>query len=224
MRTGGSSICLCFWFLAVATARALPAAEATVQEPSAATFSTPSPAGDGIWQDGIGGGFRSTTESFNLSAGASSGVTLLGGRVRHDLALISLSYGHMLGSVVGQNHWYRGNLELRGELFAGSEFSPGQRGLVGLTPHLRYNFATGTHWIPFADVGAGVTATGERAPDLGGAFEFNLQGGAGVHWFIRDHLALTVEARLLHISSAGIYRPNLGLNTIAGMAGVTWFF
>ena len=98
-----------------------------------------------------------------LEAGASAGIAAFGGQVSHDLALVSLSYGHMLGPVKGAGHWYRGNWELRAEVFAGAEFSPGTTWGVGLTPHLRYDFATGTRWVPFADIGAGVTATGESA-------------------------------------------------------------
>jgi hypothetical protein len=130
----------------------------------------------------------------------------------------------MLGSVRSEGHWYRGNWEWRGELFTGAEFSPASTWGVGLTPHLGYDFTTGTRWVPFADIGAGVMATGERAPDLGGAFEFNLQAETGVHWFVRDNVAVTMEARYLHVSSAGLYHPNLGLNTVAGLVGVAWFF
>ena len=78
----------------------------------------------------------------------------------HDLALLSLAYGHMLGGVQGEGHWYRGNFEGRLELFGGGEYSPSNEWVIGLTPHLRYNFATGSPWIPFLDGGAGVTATG----------------------------------------------------------------
>ncbi len=177
-----------------------------------------------LWQNGVGNGFSSSLRSLSLESGASVGFAALGGRLRHDLVLVSLSYGHMLGPVRGEGHWYRGNWEWRGELFTGAEFSPGTVWGVGLTPHLRYNFATGTRWVPFADIGAGVTATGERGPDLGGAFEFNLQGAVGAHWFVRNNWAVTVEARYVHVSSAGLYTPNLGLNTVAGMIGVTWFF
>ncbi len=84
----------------------------------------------------------------------------------------------------GQGHWYRGNLEGRLELFGGGQYSSETDWLVGLTHHLRYNFAIGTRWIPFFDVGAGVTATGIGPPDLSGTFEFNLQVGPGVHWFV----------------------------------------
>lgn len=193
-------------------------------ESASAPASTLEPATPGFWQGAVGEGFKSTAQSVSLESGASVGFAAFGGQVRHDLALASLSYGHMLGPVRGVDHWYRGNWELRGEIFTGAEFSPGTTWGVGLTPHLRYHFATGTRWVPFADIGAGATATGERAPDLGGAFEFNLQAGTGVQWFAWDNVALTVEARYLHVSSAGLYRPNLGLNTIAGLIGVTLWF
>ena len=96
--------------------------------------------------------------------------------------------------------------------------------MIELTPHLRYNFATGTRWVPFLDIGAGVTATGIGPPDLTGTFEFNLQAIAGVQWFLRDDLALTGDVRLLHMSCAGIHSPNLGVNNVAFMIGITWFF
>ena len=178
----------------------------------------------GVWVSGVGSGFRPTAESASLELGASRGVETFGGRQCHDLALTSISYGHMLGPVCGGNHWYRGNWELRGELFGGGQFSPDQNWVFGLTPHLRYNFATGTRWVPFADAGAGVSAVGMGAPDLSGTFEFNLQATIGTHYFIRKNLALTAEARYLHMSCAGINSPNLGLNTVAGMIGVSWFF
>jgi len=177
-----------------------------------------------IWQGEVGEGFRSDVRTFSLETGVALGVQAFGGKQVHDLALLSLSYGHMLGNVVGKEHWYGGNWEARGEFFGGGQFSPRSDELVGLTPHLRYNFATGTRWVPFADVGAGVTASGIRPPDQSGTFEFNLQANVGTHWFVRDNLALTFEAGYLHMSCAGLHAPNLGVNTIKGMVGLTWFF
>ena len=177
-----------------------------------------------IWRNGIGEGFSSAANSISWEAGSAAGLAILGGHQRHDLALTAISYGHMLGPVCGEDHWYRGNWELRGELFGGVQFSPSGNYVIGLTPHLRYDFATGTRWVPFLDAGAGVSATGIGTPDLSGTFEFNLQGAAGVHWFIRDNLAITAEARYLHFSCAGMSSPNLGLNAVAGMIGLSWFF
>jgi opacity protein-like surface antigen len=130
----------------------------------------------------------------------------------------------MLGHVLGEGHWYRGNPEFRLELFTGAQFFPRSEWLVGLTPHLRYNFATGTRWIPFLDGGAGVTATGIGPPDLSGTFEFNLQAGGGVQWFLKENVALSLEARYVHWSCAGISKPNLGLNGVTGMLGIAFFF
>ena len=177
-----------------------------------------------IWQDGVGEGFRSTVQTFNAEVGVDKGVSMFGGRQSHDFALTSLSYGHMLGPVRGEGHWYRGNFEFRAELWGGGQYSPSKEWVVGLTPHLRYNFATGTRWIPFCDAGAGVTATGIGGPDLSGTFEFNLQPAIGVHWFLRDNLALTSEFKYFHYSCAGISNPNSGMNNVSGMIGLTWFW
>ena len=109
-------------------------------------------------------------------------------------------------------------------LTGGPQFSPAADYVIGLAPHLRYEFATGTRWVPFVDAGAGATATGIGAPDLSGTFEFNLQGTVGTHYFIRNNLAITAEARYLHLSCGGMNSPNLGLNGVAGMIGLSWFF
>jgi lipid A 3-O-deacylase len=109
-------------------------------------------------------------------------------------------------------------------MFGGEQFSPSDDWCFGFTPHLRYNLATGTRLVPFVDGGAGVTVVGVEQPDLSSTFEFNLQGGTGVHYFVRDNLAVAVEARYLHISDAGIRHPNDGLNGVGGMIGLTWFF
>src|SRR5579872_5237560 len=111
------------------------------------------------WEEGMGDGFRSSVHTLTVEAGAVQGLGIFGSLQAHDLALLSVSYGHMLWHTVGQGHFYRGNWELRGELFGGAQFSPGSEWVVGLTPHLRYNFATGTRFIPFIDGGTGVTAT-----------------------------------------------------------------
>ncbi len=177
-----------------------------------------------VWEGEVGDGFGSGTHSLALEAGANYGIAAFGSHEAHDLALMGISYGHMFGPVLGKGRWYRGNFEWRVELFGGAEFSPDVEWLIGVTPHLRYNFATGSRWIPFLDAGAGVTATGIGPPDLSNTFEFNLQACVGVHWFVSEEWAITAEARCIHVSCAGISHPNLGLNGVTGMIGVTRFF
>ena len=203
------------------------AVEVPGQLPSATTNSAVlaelSPPKSTIWQNGVGQGFRSTVHTLSVETGVGVGMAAFGSTQAHDLALASLSYGHMWGPVLGKDHWYRGNFEYRIELFGGAQYSPSSEWLVGLTPHLRYSFATGTRRIPFVDAGLGVTATGIQHPDLGGTFEFNDQGGIGLHWFLRDNLALTGEVKYMHRSCAGINKPNLGLNDVIFYIGLTWF-
>src|SRR3974390_1367312 len=174
------------------------AAELTQQPAPPATNSVAvadlSPPKSTIWQDGIGNGFLRSAQDLTVEAGVGAGIAAFGSQQAHDLALLSASYGHMLTGVIGACHWYRGTMEGRVDFFGGMQCHPNVNTdgwLVGLTPHLRYNFATGTRWIPFVDGGAGVTAMGIGPPDVSGTFEFNLQASTGVRWFLRDNLALT---------------------------------
>jgi lipid A 3-O-deacylase len=182
------------------------------------------PGNPGIWITGVGEGFRSRTQVLGFNAGVAYGVLIFGGEERHHLSLLSASYGRMIGGVKGADSWYRGNVELRGEIFGGVQFNSETCSLIGVTPHVRYHFATSTPWVPYIDFGVGITSTSIRAPDLGDSFEFNLQAVVGVNYFIRDALAINFEGRYLHLSSAGIYNPNNGVNTIGIFLGVSTFF
>jgi hypothetical protein len=93
-----------------------------------------------------------------------------------------------------------------------------------MTPFLRYDFATGTRFVPFFDAGAGITATDISLPDLGGRFQFNSQVGLGVHWLAWKNTALTLQYRVGHISNAGLEDHNHGLNTSLVYGGASWFF
>ena len=182
------------------------------------------PSGKNIWVEGIGEGFRSGTQVLSVSVGGTHGVIIFGGEEHHHLALLSGFYGQMIGGIKGTDSWYRGNWEVRGELFAGVQLNSHNEGIAGITPHIRYHFATGTHFIPYLDVGAGLSLTEIRDPDLGGAFQFNLQAIAGVNYFIQDSVAVHLEARYLHVSSAAIYKPNNGVNTVGAFIGVSTYF
>ncbi len=178
----------------------------------------------GIWQSGVGEGFQRDAESFSTQLGAGFGLKVFGSEQAHNLALLNLSYGHIWGPVRAQQHWFRGNTEVRVEFFTGAQYSPGREWLVGLTPHLRYCFATGSRWVPFVDGGVGVSATSIGPPDLSNTFEFNLHGSVGCHWFVKENVALTFEARYFHMSCADISKPNLGVNCVMAVVGLTWYF
>jgi lipid A 3-O-deacylase len=164
------------------------------------------------------------THDAGVAIGAGPGLPVMGSSSHHDLATASVHYGCVLSDVVGSDHWYRGNWELRAELFGGAQFNSDVRYLVGALPVLRYNFATASRWVPFADLGGGVCVTDIGSPDLGGTFQFNEQAGIGSHIFLRPKTAVTIEGRFIHISNAGLSTPNGGLNAALFSAGLTWFF
>jgi opacity protein-like surface antigen len=189
------------------------------RNPESRVFDTPSP----IWEHGVGDGFRAGAFEAGLSLGPGIGMAILNSEQAHDLALASAQFGWMMTGPRGQ-HWYRGNWELMGELFAGAQYRPDTDYVVGLGPAVRYNFATRSRWVPFMNVGGGFAATSIRGSDLSTTFEYQLQAGVGTRYFLRPNLALTLEYRFLHISNAGIDAPNLGVNTSVIYAGFNYFF
>lgn len=182
------------------------------------------PPAESIWVDGIGYGFRRGLYQAGGAIGAGFGTKVMGSKESHDLASGSANVGWVFTGVIAPGKWYGGNLELLVEVFGGWQFNPNSRYFVGLTPFLRYNFATGSRWVPFVEFGAGLSATSIDGCDLTGTFQFNLQPGAGVHYFLNDRTALTLQYRWLHFSNAGIREPNRGTNTQMFQIGVNWFF
>jgi lipid A 3-O-deacylase len=224
LRTGAGFVIIGWLFMTLAAGYVDAQSSAdTINSQQQHDLSVETPASR-IWRAGIGEGFQPGAESFTFSAGATYGLSDFGSTQKHDLALTSVTYGHMLGCVWADNTCFGGNWEFRLELFGGAQFSPSAEWLVGLTPHFRYNFVTGTRWVPFLDGGAGVTGTGISGADLSGRFQFNLQGGGGVRWFIKNNVSIDLEARYLHISDADIKKPNNGLNGITGMIGISFYF
>ncbi len=184
----------------------------------------PSASPETIWVDGIGSGFHKDLFQAGVKVGAGFGTRVFDTTLTHDFAMVSGNLGWVFTDVLASNKWYRGNLELLLELFTGGQFKPNDRYFVGLTPLIRYNFATRSRWIPFINAGAGVSATDIGHPDLSGTFQFNIQVGAGTHYFLSDRTALTVEYRWLHFSNADTREPNNGTNTQMFHVGVSWFF
>jgi len=185
----------------------------------------PPPEPPGIWSaEGVGHGFRAHVKELGASLGAGISTDDIGGKETHDMMLGRVYYGVMLGNPVALDKWYGGNWEFMQEVFGAWQFHPASRYLTGTTSFLRYNFATGTRWVPFLDGGIGLSATDIANPDLGSTGEFNGQIGPGLQYFWSDHTALTMQYRYMHTSDGGLSSPNQGLNENILYVGVTWVF
>jgi hypothetical protein len=171
--------------------------------------------------------FGSGRQSVGLSMG--HGVSLpFGGAKGTELEDVQFLYFAPRFSVgisdpIGGNSWFRGNFELvlEGALYYIFEPKDGLAG--GFTPLIRYNFLTGTRWIPFVQLGAGLLALDANLKSQSDGLNFTPQGGVGVHYFISDRTSLTGEWRLHHLSNAGIHENNLGFNSSLFMFGITYF-
>ena len=177
-----------------------------------------------IWKSGLGEGFRRNALALNLSTGPGFGFSMFEDSKRHDWWLGTVQLEWILSDVVGEGHWYRGNWEMAFEFFGGQQFEPSSAYLIGLAPLLRYDFAVGHRWVVFADGGSGGSLTDIRDGDLSTTFEFNLQAGVGSHYFVCDNLSVTLQARLIHLSNASIKLPNLGVNNVTLLFGLSWWF
>jgi hypothetical protein len=166
----------------------------------------------GTWHLGLMGGY---SVSHKIFAPRSADV--------HFVPLL-LQIGYTLTDVRGPFP-VRGSLEVIFEPTFMITTTPSTTFGEGASLLLRYNFVTGTRWVPFLDLGMGILHWNLNLPTiLETRFNFTLQTGPGLHYFATDHLAITGQVRLHHISNAGIESPNIGVNSSVYLLGVSYFF
>jgi opacity protein-like surface antigen len=184
-------------------------------------FDKPAPS---LWQARTDDAFRKGATELDVSAGGGLGMPIFGSVGHSQWGLGMIEFGWMLSDPVATDRWYRGNWEMLADIFGGAQFHPDTAYVVGGGPELRYNFLTGTRWVPFFSAGAGITATDIRNGDLSTTFEFNLHAGPGLHVFLKENVALTLQYRFIHLSNAGMDVPNLGVNSSNFVVGLSCFF
>lgn len=121
--------------------------------------------------------------------------------------------------------WWRGNLEVILEPVYARFTQPFAADLAGASVLAKYNLLSFAKWMPFWDIGAGMVWTNlaPRIPEESAPFEFLLETGPGVHYFVTNTLTLTMGVRLSHISNAGIGTRNTGINAVLPYLGVSFF-
>ena len=78
-----------------------------------------------------------------------------------------------------------------------------------------YKFVSPTRrWAPFIKLGAGFSYGNfnDGAVEISTDFEFILDAGAGLEYFLDDNRSVALGYRLWHLSNSNIERPNIGLN------------
>lgn len=132
--------------------------------------------------------------------------------------------GRVLTDEIGSG-WTSGNVELLIEPLAAHYYEPFSASAFGGSLVVKYNFLDFGRWMPFWDAGAGMmwTDLGPRIPEQSTQFNFVLQTGPGVSYFVTENMAMTFGIRFHHISNAGIGDRNIGLNGCLFNVGLSFF-
>ncbi|NMC74459.1 MAG: acyloxyacyl hydrolase [Geobacteraceae bacterium] len=131
-------------------------------------------------------------------------------------------FGWFLSRELGSG-WYTGRHELLVELPVHTVVDPRVSPMVGGYLLGSWKFTSPDNWAPYVFAGGGILYVDLGLPTMGSRLDFSYQGGAGVQYFIRKGLALSLEYRYHHISNAGTATPNEPLNSSKILMGVSVF-
>jgi lipid A 3-O-deacylase len=133
--------------------------------------------------------------------------------------------GMVLTPAVGSG-FFAGNLELLLEPLYAHYFKPFGASAAGGALVFKYNFLSFGRWMPYWDVGLGMlwTNLAPRIEEQSTPFNFVLESGPGLQYFVTERVALTIGVRFHHISNGDIGDRNLGLNGTLAYAGISVFW
>lgn len=139
-----------------------------------------------------------------------------------DYVFGAVQYGFMLNDVAGSGP-LRGNFELAPEAFGAGIYENTGHYIAGGTLYLRYNFVPrASRIVPYFQVGGGWTFMDIDHRYDGKNFNFNVDGSAGLRYFIKPRVSLNLEYRFQHISNANLWEHNIGLNSQGPVLGISW--
>jgi hypothetical protein len=121
--------------------------------------------------------------------------------------------------------WWEGNVELLLEPLFGQFTQPFTAQAAGGALVVKYNLLSFGRWMPFWDGGAGMlwTNLAPRIPEESTPFEFELETGPGLSYFLSKTATVTMGVRFHHISNGGIGNRNTGMNAVLPYIGLSVF-
>jgi lipid A 3-O-deacylase len=132
--------------------------------------------------------------------------------------------GMVLTDTLGSG-WWQGNVEVLVEPLYARFTQPFTAEAAGGSLVLKYNFLSFGRWMPFWDAGAGMAWTNlaPRIPEESTQFQFILETGPGVHYFVTNGVTVTSGVRFHHISNGGLGERNTGINAFLPYIGISVF-
>jgi len=173
--------------------------------------------------------FQAGRWNYGIHLGFGFGIPLGPGQDTEieDVRLLKIApvMGVQLTSPIGDpERWYHGNFELFAEGAFIKNFAEPYGYYAGVDVLLRYHFLDHGRWVPFIEGGVGYGYLDMDLHRQTDRMNFSPQIGGGFHRFFTRSSALTVSARLHHISNSNLGGDNRGINNLLIVAGWTVFF
>ncbi len=189
-----------------------------------------------LWIENSGAVAQSSFEARNVmtkgtvelggALGYAQGTTVVGNgpSANRSAVFVMPRLGVVLTDPLGSS-WWQGNVEFLVQPVFARFTEPFAAEAAGGSFLLKYNFLSFGRWVPFWDVGAGMiwTNLAPRIPEQSTQFEFVLETGPGVHYFLTDRITWTMGVRLHHISNANLGDRNTGINGMLPYIGLSFF-
>jgi lipid A 3-O-deacylase len=163
--------------------------------------------------------------AWELGLWAAGGHSASGGRSDAGVWDAGVRVGRVLTGEHGSG-WLRGNLEYAVDFIpAYMLVFPSRTSYAGgLDPFvLKWTFTGSRKVAPYLELGGGVLISLDNVPPGTSNVNFTPQASFGVQIFTREKRAVSLAARYVHISNAGLAAPNPGLNTLQFSIGYHWF-
>ncbi len=130
-------------------------------------------------------------------------------------------YNHM--TIDGlRSSWYRGYHTTLIELPVHVVSSPDVSTMIGVNFLACYTFTANEQWRPYIFGGGGPVYSFADIPGMGAKWNGNYQFALGVEYPLKAVQSLLLEVRYHHISNAGTEEPNIPLNSIKLLVGLTF--
>lgn len=171
----------------------------------------------------------STTYGFNTSDDAwvllgGYGQSIPGfGQTTERVQTIDLvpRYKHVIFDPIGAG-WLAGYYSTLVELPVNIVVSPDVSSMVGINFLASYTFTSDKNWRPYLFAGGGPVYSFANIPGMGAEWNGNYQLGLGLEHPLNSTQSLLFEFRYHHISNGGSEEPNIPLNSMKLLFGITF--